>query len=420
MSAPDPRFSTKISPAPRNLAALCAEALPVPDLRRLCGAALARISEVHASPRSSVLVLDPGSGRLRIEAVVGLPEQLLGADASRPRSISEWVLREGRGLVLQGRVHDERFEGLGDRSPDSSLCAPLHGARGPIGVLNLARAGGEGAFDERDLTDVLAALGPFTDALERLRDLERGARALAGLDRSDRARQRPLANQAVLDLPQYEIAAAHRPSPSRAGDLCARISHPDGSHSLIVADVAGDGAVAAVAAGFVEGVFRGIAAPQRSAAGIVAQLGSLSSERFGPGRLLALWVGQLGRNGRIASCVAGSVSPFLVPSDGGPVLRLKGGGPPAGALERLACEEEDMRLLPGDTLVVATDGVLLEANAQGEPFGEERAAEVLVERATLPLDALAERLLEAVQRHAGRALPTDDLLALAVRFRTGH
>ena len=418
MPAPDSALSSTL-PGSETLAELCSGLLPVADLRRLSGAVLARIAREWTSPRGSVLALDPRTGRLRIEAVIGLPDHLLGADASRPRSISEHVLREGRGVVLQGRVRDERFEGLGDLSPDTSLCAPLLGAQGPIGVLNLARPGSAGAFGEKDLTGVLAELGPFNAALERLWRLERGARALEDLERSERHRPRPLVNQPPLELRQYEIAVSQVYSPGRAGDLGARVSHADGSHSLLVADVAGDGAGAAIAASYVEGVFRAVALPQRSAAGIAAQIGAWVGDRFG--RMpVGLWVAQLGRNGNVASCVAGLASPFLVPSDGGPVLRLQRGAPPAGALDQPGYEEEVLRLLPGDTLVVLTDGVLCESNAQGEPFGEERAAECLTETRTLPLDGLASELGSAARRHAGRVVPTDDLLVLAVRYRTGH
>lgn len=402
-----------------SLANLCARQLPDPDLRRLARVVLERVTRDHDSARGSVLVLDPASGRLRIEAVVGLPQDLIGADASRPGSISEYVLREGRGVVLQGRVHDARFQGLGERSPDSSLCVPLLGPDGPIGVLNLARPGSASAFVEMDLGRVMVALEPVSASLERLRRLEHGARALADLERLERDRPRPIANVQPIELPQYAIGAAHRASPSRAADLCARVSHRDGTHTLLALDVPGAGAGAAVAAGFVEGVFRAVAAPQRSAAGIAAQIGSWVADRFG--RLaVSLWIAQLGRNGNVSSCVAGMASPFLIPSDGGSVLRLERGAPPAGALERPTFEEEVLRLLPGDTLVVLTDGVLLEANAQGEPFGETRAAETLHEFRSLPPDGLTAATIEQARRHAGRALPVDDHLALAVRFRTGH
>lgn len=402
-----------------TLDALCAAHVPDLDLRRLAAAVLARITHDHASPRGSVLVLDPRSGRLRIEAVVGLPESLLGADASRPRSISEWVLCEGRGLVLQGQVKDKRFEGLGVQDVESSLCAPLLGERGPIGVLNLARPGSAGAFDDRDLASLLTELLPFAAALERLQRLERGVRALDDLDRSERARPRPVVNQPPIELRQYEIAASLRASAFRAGDLFARVAHSDGTHSLLVADVAGYGAGAAIASSYVEGVFRAAATPQRSAAGIGAQVGSWVADRFG--RMpVALWVAQLGRNGHVSSCVAGVASPFLIPSDGGPVLRLQRGAPAAGALDTPGFEEEVLRLLPGDTLVVLSDGVLCEANAQGDPFGEDRATECLTESRSLPVDGLVSAIDVAAHRHSGRAMPADDRLVLAVRYRTGH
>lgn len=413
MSDPTPEPVTR-EPSPASHADLPAAGAPA-----LCAAALARIAAAHASPRGSVLLLDRRTGRLRIEAVVGLPDHLLGTDASRPRSISEWVMRENRGLVLHGRVNDRRFEGLGERSPDSSLCAPLPGPGGPVGVLNLARPAAAGAFTEADLARLTAELPRLTAALERQTRLDDGLRAIADLEQDAERRTQPLLNQPPLELRHWEIAAAHRASPLRAGDLVARAAHPDGTHTLLVADVAGQGAAAAIAGAFVEGVFHAVAAPQRSATGIAAQVGSWAAERFGRRGPLALWVAQLGRNGQVASCGAGLPAPFLVPVDGSPVMRLQRTVPPAGVLDQPRYEEEVLRLLPGDTLVVLTDGVLCEADAAGVPFGADRAAETLAEHRTLPVDGLAAALTDAARRHTGRARPADDLLALALRYRTG-
>jgi sigma-B regulation protein RsbU (phosphoserine phosphatase) len=217
----------------------------------------------------------------------------------------------------------------------------------------------------------------------------------------------------------YDIGLAHIPSACLGGDLCERVPHANGSNSVLMADVAGDGAAATAAASFIQGLFVAAAASQRSVAGLVAQLNAEICVRLGPRQPAALWAAQFGRNGELAFCSAGHAAPFLVPGDGSPVRRLEGSGPLAGVSTPAPYEEDRLRLLPGDLVAVLSDGVLDARDAALRSFGAERAAELLDGIRHQPLDALCDQVCAASLQFAGRPAPSDDLTVLAVRYAPG-
>lgn len=96
---------------------------------------------VQQSDADEVSILLPtNDGReLYVAAVRGEKrERLLGERIPLDESISSWVARERRGIILNGEVRDERFVALWPR-PDirSSISVPMEVANKLVGVINL-------------------------------------------------------------------------------------------------------------------------------------------------------------------------------------------------------------------------------------------------------------------------------------------
>lgn len=98
----------------------------------------------------------------------------------------------------------------------------------------------------------------------------------------------------------------------------------------------------------------------------------------------------------------------LIARDGA-VLRVEGGRLPLGILERVNPGRSRLRLLPGDVLLMASDGVMDAAGAQ--------ALEALLLDAPDDMPALAQRALAAAERASGRH--RDDMTVICLRVQSG-
>ena len=397
--------------------AACTRWVADPRLQPACGEFLSLLVRASGADRGSILVVEPSSGLLAMVSAVGLPSDVMTRAATpRTGSISRWVLRERRGLVLNGELQNPQFEASAphDRIA-TALSVPLLASYGPLGVLNLARFVPNVRFTEQDRIAVERLAAPVADAIERH---HRGVLAhehlyhLMAASSGAASAQLPYGGS---DIFKYQLAFANRSSRRIACGLADRVSHPDGSHSLLFVDVAGFGPTAAAAAAFVQGLFVAGASARGSAAGLTSQIAAAYLPRLGVRPPVALWIGQLSASGRLASCNAGIPPLFLVPSDGSRVRRLGQGGPAIGTAVQSRYEEELARLLPGDTVVAVSDGVMLSREPTAEALGDEQLGEMLRTMRHQPLERLSEAVCEAALRQSGRPLPQDDLTVLALR-----
>lgn len=392
----------------------CLQIVPTLDLRDIGARLLAPLVAATHAHRASLMIVNPDSGRLRIVAGLGIPPELIGKDAEwRPNSIAEWVFRRREGLALQGEVHTEALQGSGDGSVDASLCVPLEGTNGTLGVVNLARRAPEPSFSDAERESIEQVLPPLAAALERAIRAQRAERYVGQLDASA---VMTLVPTGQTQLRHHELGLAHAMSENRAGDAVERVLHGNGAHSLLVTDASGDGVDAAIATAFVRGSFVAGASPERTLSGLVAQLNASLHARAGGAHSMALWAAVLSPSGQLSTCNAGYPAPLWVPSDDSPVCRLAGGGQPVGADAQGRWDEEQVRMLPGDLVLVVSDALLDARNVMNAPFGEERVIEVATEFRREPLDRLAQAMIERVLAYSGRPVPVDDLQILAIRF----
>ncbi|MBP7569573.1 MAG: serine/threonine-protein phosphatase, partial [Acidobacteria bacterium] len=98
-----------------------------------------------------------------------------------------------------------------------------------------------------------------------------------------------------------------------------------------------------------------------------------------------------------------------------PALRLGCGGVMLGIDAGARWRDQSVSILPGDALLLYTDGLTEARSEAGEEFGEERLASALRSRAALPSDALVASLVEEV---AGFGPVQEDDRTLVVAQRT--
>jgi sigma-B regulation protein RsbU (phosphoserine phosphatase) len=95
---------------------------------------------------------------------------------------------------------------------------------------------------------------------------------------------------------------------------------------------------------------------------------------------------------------------------------LERGGLILGFQERVEFEEERVSLLPGDVVVLYTDGISEAADASGELFGEERLYAVLSAMPrTLPAREVTERVLATLREFLDGTEAQDDITLLVLK-----
>jgi hypothetical protein len=384
------------------------------DVSASCAELLAVVVEAMEAARASLMVVNPRTGRLRILAAFGLPQDIVGLDLEhRSRRISDWVRRERRAVLLNGEVRDQRFDGSAPREVGSALCLPLLVRQGVIGVLNLARIDAHAPFAAADLAIGEHLAHSLATAVEE--GLERDAARRSWARLAEGAVLPASFGPGLFEGRSSQLALTHLPSGLRGGDFAERAVLPDGSQVILLADVPGHGADALALGALVRGVFLPLAQAQRSPADVARRMNVVLRRRLEGQGFAAAWIATLAPNGQLLSCVAGFPPPCLLPGDGAP-RALCVGGALLGATEGTDFQEEAIRLLPGDVVIAVSDGVLCAHDAAGSEFGAHRVEEIALEQRRQPLDQLSEAIARGALEHGASGIPADDLTVLALRY----
>jgi serine phosphatase RsbU (regulator of sigma subunit) len=226
-----------------------------------------------------------------------------------------------------------------------------------------------------------------------------------------RAFQRSMlpASEAVVE--GVSVACRHLPSSELAGDIYDYAACGAGRAALLVADVSGHGAPAAMLTGVVKSSFHEAlgagAEPERIAAVVASAL-----RPFGPERYVTLLCAVAEPAARRLHFVNAGHPPGLLWSGSRPPERLEPTGPIVSpVLPGAAWRRREAALRPGDRLLLYTDG-LTEPSSEAEPFGEARVRGILARhpRAGAPL---LDDLLAAVETFRVGRPQTDDITLVA-------
>lgn len=117
-------------------------------------------------------------------------------------------------------------------------------------------------------------------------------------------------------------------------------------------------------------------------------------------------------NQRLRYVNCGHPAPLLLHADNS-VERLESTATVLGLQEDWDCEIAAAQLMPGDTLVLYTDGITEALNEAGEEFGERRLVELLRSASRVPASALLHFILDGVRRFAGEEFQDDITLVAA-------
>ncbi len=126
--------------------------------------------------------------------------------------------------------------------------------------------------------------------------------------------------------------------------------------------------------------------------------------------------------GQMDYCIAGHGSPILLSEGRGPMALESEGGPPLCTLKDFPYPVSSYRLVPGDLIVLITDGVTEAHNQGGGVYGNERVLRYLSglgwqDGKGPSAESVCQGLFEDVKEFCQANTPFDDIAIMAVRFR---
>jgi phosphoserine phosphatase RsbU/P len=260
---------------------------------------------------------------------------------------------------------------------------------------------------ERLISDPLARfcldhLSPHEQqALER--DLEMAARI-----------QAELLPQPDSAFGSWQVARHYEAAGPVSGDYCDLA--PDGAGILyfMLGDVSGKGFAAAMLMTQLHAMFRSLKSVGLPLTQIVERASRLLCESSLPTQYATLVCGKADTAGAVEICNAGHLPVLWL--NGGDVKAIDATGLPVGVFSEQQFSSHNLRLQPGDSLLLYTDGLSEARDVHGAEYGIERLTKLAPAiRASSPR-AMISSCLEDLEMFSGGARKSDDLTMMAIRW----
>lgn len=336
------------------------------------------------------------------------------------RSLLRDVMEKREAILAIDALTDERYsesESMVAAGIRAAICAPMMFQGEIYGVVQVDSASAGVPFKEADVALVLSLASQLGMALgyARLhatlveREIVERDIALA------RRIQQQFLPEGRLDLPGYTVGVEYRPALGVSGDFYDLITLDDGRVALVAGDVSGKGVSAALYASKLTTDLRYQAAGQSDPAEILVRTNRILAGRDHEGMFATLAVAVLDpATGAVELTNAGHPPPFIRRRDGRVVPVGRAGAAPLGLDPNATFPRTHCDLLPGECLVLYTDGVVEALNGKQELFEETRAIEA-VRSSDGSVTGVVSSLGQAIERFVAGAPQSDDITVVCLR-----
>lgn len=382
--------------------------LAVPDLVDWCAVDL--IDERGDRVPVAVAHVDPARLTLAAELRNHLPTRLdpdhglgfvlsAGKPALYPKITDE--------MLRLSAVDDRHLELLREVGMRSVVLVPMRLGSRTLGAMTLVSAESGRVLDKADVVTAEQIAARAAVAIENSRLYSERSRIAHTLQQS-------LVPDQLPDIPGFELASAYLPAVAgtEAGGDFYDVWKVGNAWMITIGDVTGKGVEAAALTAMVKHTMRAASDFVSSPAELLARLDAALKKAGSPSACTALCLHLAGD--RVTVSAGGHPLPLCLTSGG--VRPLGEHGPLLGALDDVRWQETTVRMAPGSTLILYTDGVT-DAVGDGARFGTERLLKTLGEIRERSAAGLVEGLLDALAGFQTGA-SADDVAVLALRHST--
>jgi phosphoserine phosphatase RsbU/P len=268
---------------------------------------------------------------------------------------------------------------------------------------------------DRQILDALAADAASILDNARLVERERERQRLEQEIGIAREIQQALLPKNFRDYPHLAVSGINFPCLAVGGDYFDVFSLGDTRTAFLLADVSGKGLGAALCTNLLQGALSGMTLGTDPAR-VFNHVNRFLCDHSEIGRYATMFFGILDEQGNLEYINAGHPSPFLLRGEAAQDV-FNEGSYPVGLVPEAEYTSVCMKLEPGDTLVLFSDGVTEAMDPTEQLFGVNRLRDVLHGHSQTSLEELQQAVLQSVENFARGASQADDLTLLLVRYR---
>ena len=404
-----------------TLNALARELLEDRPMNELFGFIVDRVLEHTQASRVAIGLLGP-DGQSFTQVEVSRQDKTDNSELRISRTVLQEVVEEKKALAFMDVSVDEklsRAQSIIMQGIRSILCAPVTIGDAVVGVLYVDYLiNRQISEDDVRLVAQIARYAAIKLETTRLREEAIQKRIMDEELKTASTIQRGLLPAAPHSIPGYTFAGANRPCRSISGDYYDFVLRPDGKIYFVIGDVSGKGITAGLMMAGLQASFRIFCKNDPPPAILVAELNTALKENLPQSKFVTLFLGRLDTNtGTIEYANAGHAPPLWIRKSG--VEELAETDLVLGVVTRADFFNRRLRLDPGDSLVLFTDGVSEAENGEGQELSPMQFADLLSKQHGARAEEVTQALEEAVLHHVGDAPLADDVTLVVVSRNSG-
>ena len=366
----------------------------------------------------SILLVDAAGEKLQHRFSLRFQENIqLKHDVPLGDGLVGFAARHRQAVLAPDVSKDPRYISLNPETR-SELAVPLIYKDKVIGVLDLEHTK-RGFFTEDHKRTVTTLAAQVAIAIENARLYEEIARQEKRLERDlalARELQFRLLPQSLPKMSNLEVAAKFKPARAIGGDLYDFVNYSLDHMGMVIGDVSGKGAPAAIYAALVSGILRSHAPIEPGPAEMLRAVNFSLGERRIEGQFVSLiYAVWDDRNRSLKIANSGLPRPLYVHD--GKIEVIEATGLPLGLFDDAEYDEFTFKAKPGDMFVFFSDGIMDARNRAGDMFGRHRTEAVISSCAEISADCVVKSLFKAAAEHSGGEEAFDDETVVAIKVK---
>ncbi len=368
----------------------------------------------------SILLVNPSGDKLQHRFSLRFNENIhLKHEIPLGRGIVGAAAESKHAVLVPDVTKDERYV---EANPEtqSELAVPLIYKNKVVGVLDLEHTK-RGFFTEEHKRTMTTLAAQIAIALENARlyeEIERQERRLERDLSLARELQGRLLPQTSPKLAHLDVAAKFVPARTIGGDLYDFIPYSMSRLGLVIGDVSGKGAPAAIYAALVSGIIRSHAPIEPAPAEMLSAVNLSLAERRIEAQFVSI-IYAVWDDAHRTLTVSNSGLPRPIYVHNGKNEVIEATGLPLGLFDEAEYDEFQFKMKAGDMFVFFSDGILDARNRRGELFGRGRVEKIVAGCAADSAACVVDSLFKAVADHSAGVETFDDQTVVAIRVRAG-